>query len=177
MADCEPSQRNLRRAILSICGIEAESKAGRKAKSENHHRCDGSTVVGNPGSTIASIADCRTPQALCSLPGSCVIQNAEQLDHQHLKQRPDCVYRRSNGRSSQDIIGCGNREPVNIRQHDRREQHRRTDIETKTIILHHLLHHFICNRWSFPYRRSSKCRFSRYTAWYHLLEEANSAAS
>ena len=78
MADCEPCQKNLCRAILTPNGIETEGKAGRKAKGENHRRCDDSTVVGNPGGTIDSVADCHAPQVLCSLPRSCVFQNAEQ---------------------------------------------------------------------------------------------------
>ena len=35
MADCEPCQKNLCRAILTPNGIETEGKAGRKAKGEN----------------------------------------------------------------------------------------------------------------------------------------------
>ena len=40
----EPCQKNLCRAILTPNGIETEGKAGRKAKGENHRRCDDSTL-------------------------------------------------------------------------------------------------------------------------------------
>ena len=133
--------RDERDAVLSVEGKEEECHAGRNGQPYDDSRVRCAAVICRPARAVEQAAKHRAcDKRRCTECGAFfVLHEADGGNHQHLKDRADCVDARRERRSPERIVRRGNGRPYHGRNHNQQEQRKSPRLKAERVFFQHEL--------------------------------------